>query len=46
MPSSKGMKLTKRSAAWLPAWTCRRKPAPTRQHAGAASELVPGFDGR
>jgi hypothetical protein len=27
-PSNKGMKLTKLSAAWSPAWTCRLMPAP------------------
>jgi hypothetical protein len=39
---NKGMKLTKLSAAWLPAWTCRLMPAPPRQHAGTASQLIPG----
>jgi len=41
-PSNKGMKLTKLSAAWLPEWTCRLMPAPSRQHAGTASQLIPG----
>jgi hypothetical protein len=42
------MKLTKLSAARLhgrPAWlvrTCRLMPAPPRQHAGTASQLIPG----
>ena len=41
-PSNKGMKLTKLSAAWLPAWTCRLMPAPARMDAGTASQLIPG----
>jgi hypothetical protein len=41
-PSNKGMKLTKLSAAWLPAWTCRLMPAPSRSDAGTASQLIPG----
>jgi hypothetical protein len=41
--SNKGMKLTKLSAAWLPAWTCRRMPAPANSmDAGTASQLIPG----
>jgi hypothetical protein len=36
------MKLTKLSAAWLPAWTCRLMPAPSRLDAGTASQLIPG----
>jgi len=39
---NKGMKLTKLSAAWLPAWTCRLMPAPSRSDAGTASQLIPG----
>jgi hypothetical protein len=41
-PPNKGMKLTKLSAAWLPAWTCRLMPAPSRSDAGTASQLIPG----
>jgi hypothetical protein len=41
-PSNKGMKLTKLSAAWLPGWTCRLMPAPSRSDAGTASQLIPG----
>src|SRR5512135_794853 len=36
------MKLTKLSAAWLPEWTCRLMPAPSRLDAGTASQLIPG----
>ena len=37
------MKLTKLSAAWLPAWTCRLMPAPVNgMDAGTASQLIPG----
>ena len=37
------MKLTKLSAAWLPAWTCRLMPAPASgMDAGTASQLIPG----
>jgi hypothetical protein len=42
LPSNKGMKLTKLSAAWLPEWTCRLMPAPSRLDAGTASQLIPG----
>jgi hypothetical protein len=42
MRSNKGMKLTKLSAAWLPEWTCRLMPAPSRLDAGTASQLIPG----
>ncbi len=47
-PPNKGMKLTKLSAApehGRPAWLalrCRLMPAPPRQHAGTASQLIPG----
>ncbi len=41
-PPNKGMKLTKLSAAWLPEWTCRLMPAPSRLYAGTASQLIPG----
>ena len=41
-PPNKGMKLTKLSAAWLPAWTCRLMPAPALSDAGTASQLIPG----
>ena len=42
-PPNKGMKLTKLSAAWLPAWTCRLMPAPANgMDAGTASQLIPG----
>ena len=42
-PPNKGMKLTKLSAAWLPAWTCRLMPAPVNgMDAGTASQLIPG----
>jgi hypothetical protein len=47
-PPNKGMKLTKLSAApahgrlvWLSS-RCRLMPAPSRQHAGTASQLIPG----
>ena len=46
--SNKGMKLTKLSAAPTLApqaalgRRCRRMPAPPRQHAGTASQLIPG----
>ena len=37
------MKLTKLSAAWLPAWTCRIMPAPVNGvDGGTASQLIPG----
>ena len=36
------MKQTKLSAAWLPGWTCRLMPAPSRMDAGTASQLIPG----
>src|SRR5512143_1905561 len=36
------MKLTKLSAAWFPARTCRLMPAPSRLDAGTASQLIPG----
>jgi hypothetical protein len=36
------MKLTKLSAAWLPEWTCRLMPAPSRSDAGTALQLIPG----
>src|SRR6266700_4748822 len=37
------MKLTKLSAAWLPAWTCRLMPASVNgMDAGTASQLIPG----
>jgi hypothetical protein len=40
---NKGMKLTKLSAAWLPAWTCRLMPALVNgMDAGTASQLIPG----
>jgi hypothetical protein len=48
VPSNKGMKLTKLSAApehGRPAWLslrCRLMPAPPRSHAGTASQLIPG----
>ena len=43
MRPNKGMKLTKLSAAWLPAWTCRLMPAPANgMDAGTASQLIPG----
>ena len=41
---NKGMKLTKLSAAWLPGWTCRLMPAPSRSDAGTASQLIPGVE--
>jgi hypothetical protein len=48
MPSNKGMKLTKLSAApehgrlaWLPL-RCRLMPAPAGLDAGTASQLIPG----
>jgi hypothetical protein len=48
MPSNKGMKLTKLSAAPTLApqaalgRRCRRMPAPDRLDAGTASQLIPG----
>jgi hypothetical protein len=47
-PPNKGMKLTKLSAAPTLApqaaltRRCRRMPAPSRSHAGTASQLIPG----
>ena len=42
MPSNKGMKLTKLSAAPLLDRRCRLMPAPSRLDAGTASQLIPG----
>ena len=45
-PPNKGMKLTKLSAAWLPAWTCRLMPAPARHRTRAPlRSLSPVFGG-
>jgi hypothetical protein len=47
-PPNKGMKLTKLSAApdhgrfARLVGRCRLMPAPSRQHAGTASQLIPG----
>jgi len=40
--ANNGMNLTKLSAAWMPAWTCRLMAARARLDADTASQPIPG----